>query len=232
MHRCRSHRMIHLIRLAALALLVGILSGCIAELLVIDEVELAAVRGVARAGVAEAEASGAGVRLGRMGVAAEELNAFARATAEIRAGRLVPANEVAFNSQLGKIRLVRQGTENPRLFVRGAAEPFAEVLPHEGRIRLFNGDGIRLHGDIFSVERDVVLLRRNPSLSAGNLVATLHQGDLVIKLAESDGWYQVRIVQGGGELTGFIDARLLAAVAPADSSDRGHHRPVQALARH
>lgn len=221
------------------------LTGCIAELGLLEESELVAVRGVAaeelEAGelamedrlvageLAETRVGESLSRAERMGITAEDINIFTRSTAEIRAGRLITADEVAFNSELGKIKIVRSFGENPRLFVKGAKEPFAEVLPKEGKIRLFNNKTISLHNNIYSVEGKTVTVRYNPYISSNNIVATLHQGDMVVKLAEDNGWFQVKIVQRGAEYTGYINASLLAAVIVASNSNDKKESPQEAI---
>jgi len=207
------------------------LSGCIARLLVIDGAELAVMRRAATAGIAETRAAGGLLRATRMGITAEQISVFTRSAATIRAGRLLAADEVAFNSQLGKMRLVRSGATNPRLILRGASEPFAEVLPKEGRIRLFDSNVISLHNDIYSVESEIVFVRRAPSIASDNVIATLRQGDLAVRLTENGGWYQVRVIQGGQELTGFLEASLLAPLVLLGSrEDRENRSPQLAIA--
>ena len=196
-------------RAVAVCLLSLLLSGCALRLLFLEEAELAMVRRAAVSELAEARAAGGLMRAARMGITAEDISLIERSTAVIRSGRLLAADEVAFNSQLGRIRMIRSSAGNPRLILRGATEPFAEVLAREGRIRLFNGHIISLHNDIYSVEAGIAVVRQNPWMTPNNTVATLRQGDLLVRLNEQNGWYQVNIVQAGRELSGFVEARLL-----------------------
>jgi hypothetical protein len=205
-------------------------TGCVARLLLLEDAQLLAVRRAAMTGVAETRVAGGLARAARMGITAEEIALMSRSTATIRAGRLVAADEVAFNSALGRIQLVRGSSGNPRLYLRGAAEPFAEVLVKDGRIRLFTNSTFRLHSDIYSVERSVVVVRSTAVRSSGNTVATLRQGDLVVKLAEDNGWYHVQVIQGATELTGFVEAALLAPLVMATASRDSSRSPQQTIA--
>lgn len=205
-------------------------TGCVARLLLLEETHVLAIRRAALTGATETRVAGGLARAARMGITAEEIALMSRSTATIRAGRLIAADEVAFNSVLGRIQLVRRSSGNPRLFLRGASEPFAEVLVRDGRIRLFTNTTIRLHGDIYSVERSAVLVRRTAVISPGNTVTTLRQGDLVVKLAEHNGWYHVRVVQGTTELTGFVQGTMLAPLVMAAALSDSIRSPQQAIA--
>jgi len=208
------------------------LNGCIADLLFLEETEVVAGRSllmdglvereigvdgiagreIAAEGIAEGRAVGSLSKAARMGITTEDINLFSRGTAEIRAGRLISADEVAFNSSLGRIKIVRSSGENPRLFVKGANEPFAEVISEQGKIRLFNNNVITLKSYVYSIESENVNIMFKPSQSFNKTVATLHKGDMVIKLGEEEGWYKVRFINGSEEMLGYINPAILVPV--------------------
>lgn len=216
------------------------LPGCFARLLTMGGAEVTSMRVLAveglevrtlAGGLSEVRIGGSAARAARMGITAEEVSIFTRSTAEIKAGRLIAADEAAFNSTLSRIKLVRNPGRNPQLYVKNASEPFAEVLPAEGSIRLFNNNTIALRRNIFSVENDIVFVRRDPFYGGDNIVTSLRQGDMVIKLAEQNGWYKVMVLEHGAELTGFLEPALLAPllILAAGDDEEEESTPVNAI---
>jgi hypothetical protein len=148
--------------------------------------------------------------LGEVGMAdtaltAGEGAALEASSLELAEGRLTLANEAS----LEKIEMFRAPGENPKLYVRGNAEPFAEVFSREERARLLgrHAGEFAISENVFSVEGDVVNVRDGQV--NGNIITRVHHGNLVVVLSEEDGWYQVKIAQNGGIVTGWIKGLYL-----------------------
>jgi len=138
---------------------------------------------------------------------------------ELSGGRLTLANE----SALERIQIERLPGENPKLISAGKPQPFAEVLPEEGKGRLIgNHSGeFSIDKDIFSVEGKTVNIRNTPSsFSSDNIVGSVHKGNMVVALAEDDGWYQVKVAQSGKIIDGWVNAAYLLPLIASDSSTR------------
>jgi hypothetical protein len=61
------------------------------------------------------------------------------------------------------------------------------------------------------VQSDELNLRREPQVSAGNIIAVLSKGQRVTTLApvNPDGWFRVSVDRGGTPAEGFVSGRLL-----------------------
>lgn len=176
------------------------LSSCIAELGLLEE-----------------------VGLDEIAVAAEDAALIEEGGMALNAGRLAVADEAAFTSQLSKIRLSRVAGENPRLFVEGKTRPFGEVLTERGKARLLDYDKeFTINDNVFSVEGDKVNVRESAS-TYSNIQTTLRKGEMVVKLGEQDGWYQIKVARGSQVYNGFIKAGLIAPVVLASSLRKESH---------
>jgi len=153
------------------------------------------------------------------------LNAGRRAilrsgSVELTAGRLVIADEAASMSMLSRVRIVRIAGQNPRLFYAGERSAFAEIIPKKGRMRLIeSGEEFILNENIFSIEANSVKVRATPSSYSGKVIHTLRQGDMVFKMGEENGWYQVRLLNGGKVQIGYINPSHLLPVIFSNSNN-------------
>ena len=196
--------------IAFLLIAFGLLfSGCIARLFMLGEVEMIAARTMVRGGATEGALAGNMTRMARMGITTERIGVFSRTTAQISNGRLLTAEEVAFNSELGSIRMYRSSSGNPRLYFRGANEPFGEVIPGSGHIRLFDGQLISPRQNFYSVNHGGVHIRSAPNFTRGSIIGQLEEGSVVVKLFREGDWYWIRTVQNGRELTGWVMMGLI-----------------------
>ena len=187
-----------------------LLSGCFAELAVMEE-----------------------IGLDELALTAEDATLLEEGSAAINAGRIVATDEAAFTSQLSKIRLSRIAGENPRLFVEGRAGPLGEVIADEGKIRLFDyNKKFSISDNIFSVEGEKINVRATAStLSDNNIITTLNKGNLVVILAEDEGWYQIKVAQGSKVYFGFIKASLLAPVIHIKNDNKWNSNTISHLIR-
>ncbi|HZY36628.1 MAG TPA: hypothetical protein VFE53_08265 [Mucilaginibacter sp.] len=150
------------------------------------------------------------------GITAEDVAVFRNSTVEIRSGRLVTAEEVAFNEELEKIKIRRAAGENPKLYVDGYSKPFGEVNPDDGTVNIYSlNKTFSIHDNIFSVEGENVRVLYDLHGSGGKVARVVHKGDLVVKLSEDGRWYRVNILQNGTQLSGYIASRFLAPVVLA-----------------
>ena len=165
------------------------------------------------------------------GILSEDIANFKNATMEIQEGRLISSEEVAFNRELEKIQLVRNGDGNPLLYIKGYSTPFGEVLPEEGRIKMYALDkSFSIHNNIFSVEEENVQVIYDPNNSVNNVVAIVHKGDLVVRLSHESGWYKVNILDNGVRLSGYIESAVLLPLIIADSAlNDSLHTPYQVI---
>jgi hypothetical protein len=198
-----------LLRSFILILICLFLSGCIAELFLLEEVEFIGARTLMTEGLTEVESLGGTARLARMGVTIEDIQFFSRATSEIRAGRLLSAEQVMFNSEIENIKLIRSNSGKPQLILKGATEPFGEILPNEGKIRLFNNSVIEIRQNLYSIKGTNVKLQVSLETTPGNIISILQEGDLVIKLSKTNNWYRIKILKNGSEMTGYVPLESL-----------------------
>lgn len=164
------------------------------------------------------EAGGLAVGEEGMALTAEDGTLAARYGTELRSGRFAIANENAAYSLYEDVTLRRAAGENPKLYVKGKAEPIGEVLTKQKEIRLRDGSLYKAEHNIFSVVGDQVRMYESQSLGS-RVVATVRHGRMVVNLGDyGNGWYKVEIMEHNVGKTGFIRAGLLAAIIMVDSS--------------
>jgi len=161
-----------------------------------------------------------GFGLRSLALSAEDAALLRAGTLRLNAGRIIVADEAAFASQLGKIRLLRAPNSNPKLFIQGRSKAFAEVLPSRGKIRLLDyNKEFSIDRNIFSVEGNAVNIRSTASsISNSNIVGQVNKGSMVIKLGEKNGWYQVKLIDKGNISYGYIKGSLLAPLVLLEQS--------------
>jgi hypothetical protein len=181
-----------------------LLSGCLADLAVIEDV------GLEEAALAEEDA--AILETGAM---------------ELRAGRLVATDEAALNSQLGKIRLSRIAGENPKLFIEGRARPWGEIIPERGKIRLIDyNKEFSISDKLFRIVDEKIYVRAAAS-NTSKIISSLQKDDIIVKLGEIDNWYQVQIIEKNNAPIGFIKASsLLVPLAIAKGKNKSKENGV------
>jgi len=142
-------------------------------------------------------------------------------------GELSIVSAEGMNSLLGEVRLEKVFGESPKLYIEGRTAPFAEVYAKSGRIRLLSkNEFFSIPDNIFSVEGESVNVRSGAIVEPNNIVAQVRQGDLLVKLAEKDGWYQVKLVQKGYVYYGWIEGIY---VLPLIASDKERERKKKAI---
>jgi len=183
----------------------GILSGC-----VLLELGMEAEASIGAAEVASAESI-----LGAEGAAVLERSLIAG-----EGGTLTIASTEGINTLLEKVTVRETAGGVPRLFSEGKSAPFGEVYTKSGRIRLLEGSGrfISINEDIFSVRDGQVNVMMSPK-SFSRVVGHVRQGQMIVKLAEENGWYQIRLVENAQVSIGWVDALAMMPVLLA--SDHG-----------
>jgi hypothetical protein len=122
------------------------------------------------------------------------------------AGDVGIANSEAVNSLLGKVKLEKAYGEPPKLYVEGKSEPIAEVYAKSGRIKILRTNRFyKIPENIFAVEGESVTVKSSRTFP-NDIIATVQQGDLIVKLAEEDGWYHIKLIQNSRIYYGWIDA--------------------------
>jgi hypothetical protein len=143
-------------------------------------------------------------------------------------GRLVATKELSLNKLLGEIELRRvPGESNPQLFIKGKENAFGEVLSKENKVRIFEyNKAFEISKTIYSVESNEVVVRANSEISPNNIVGRVKKGNLVVKLSEENGWYQVKVVKNTRITYGWIEAKYLAPAITGVSNENNCERDL------
>ncbi len=195
--------------------IIQLMSGCIAA-------ELGALEAEGAIGFAEASEV-ASIE----GALDAESAASARNSVTVAAsGEVSVVNPEVFNSVLEKVRLMRIPGELPKLYVEGYPEPIAEVHAEDGFIKVLkNGKEISIPNTFFSVEGDVVNIRYDATKSS-RIMTTIRHGDLILKLGEKDGWYNVRVVQKSTVYNGWIKGIYASPLIISSKKDKHKKTPI------
>jgi hypothetical protein len=135
-------------------------------------------------------------------------------------GDLVVSDAVRANTLLERVHLVKTIGESPKLFIEGKTEPFGEIYANSGKLKLSNGKLINISDKVFSVDSKAVSIMLEPTNSSAipnRVVTTVKQGNLLVKLTEKNGWYQVKFARNSTVFKGWINPIFLAPLilAPA-----------------
>jgi len=208
------------ISLIIITVLMLCLTGCIAELALLEEgaaleiAEEGAALGAAEEGIAAFEMEDALM-------SSSERSLLALEEREIIGGTVT--SETAL-TELENVRLVEQPNGRPPQlrFVNKSGEPFAEVI-NKRKLRFFDGKGeVYLNNDIYAIKGDNIPLRTSPTTNISNIkrMLTNENGKLVLKLGEQNGWYKVLIDRNE---IGWIKNSLLIPVIIAGSERRNYY---------
>jgi hypothetical protein len=202
-----------------------LLPSCIAELGleagVAEELAVAEASGELAGAEAMIEAEAVAGEAAEAGAITEDLSLLRNNLVRNSAGEMVVADAENMNGLLGKIKLERATGELPKLYVEGKTNPIAEVYPESGRFKIFRTGNIHsFPDDIFSVEGDAVRVRSSAEISPNNILTTVNHGKLLVKLAEKDGWYQIKCVENSKAYMGWINAAYALPVVALMNKDK------------
>lgn len=186
-----------------------LLSICIAILLLLSgceipfELPLPEVAGE----LSESELTGA------VGLSSEESSILREYFAKTPGASLSAQELSKINTILGEIHLERTPGELPKLYIKGNPKPFAEVYAERGEFKMLDdGKFFPTPNTILSVEGNIVNIRSNAQISNSVIRTTVQHGDLLLKLAERDGWYQVRVIKNNVVYNGWINGLYVLAL--------------------
>lgn len=202
------------VRLKIFLFLIGItflLTGCIAELGleagVAEELAVAETAGELAGAEAIIETEVAMGEAAEVGTVAEEASLLRNSLARNSVGEIAVSDIESMNTLLGRIKLGRVIGESPKLYIEGKSSAFAELYPESGKFRMFKSNNYYSFPDnIFSVDGESVRVRSSTEISPNNIITTLNDGKLVVKLAEKDGWYQIKCVEDSKVYLGWINS--------------------------
>ncbi len=144
---------------------------------------------------------------------ADELALLRNGLPEDLTGEMTVANEESMNTLLGRIRIEKVYGENPKLYIEGKTNSFAEVYPESGKFRLLSSDKYySIPDNIFSVKGESVRIRSSAEISPNNILTEVNHGKLLVKLAEKDNWYQIKCVKDSRVYFGWIYAAYVLPI--------------------
>ncbi|RZL17579.1 MAG: SH3 domain-containing protein [Pedobacter sp.] len=186
------------------------LSGCAAGAL------------VTRAGIGSMAARGLmGEVLATRAIAGSELASLTRMAATTNAmGEVSAASSIATNNLFRRLSLKYTKGQSPLIYAEGITEPVAHVFTRKGNMRFIgSSELVPIPNNVFSVTGNGIILRQGSGINFSSTGHQVFKRDLVIKLAEKNGWYKIQIARNPNPITGWVKAAYLIPLALLDDSD-------------
>lgn len=131
--------------------------------------------------------------LARMSVAANSL------------GELEVINSAATNDLFRRLTVRYVKGQSPRLYAEGISEPIADIYTNSRKIKFLGQNAlVDIPKNVFSIVEDGVNVRRGSGIGFESTGIKVYKRDLVIKLAEKDGWYKIRIARNPKPVEGWV----------------------------
>lgn len=180
-----------------------LITSCAAapQMLIPTAVRMTAGRAVTSAVITGARGTSIAQTLGTVFTTAFAVNALGEAHIK---------NEVASNEFFNRVSLEYNKGSSPKIL--GDGQPFMEIHTRSRQLVDYKNNKYPIPDNIFTATSDGIVVRQG-SLPNAREIHRIYKRDLVIKLAERDGWYQIRIARQPKPIEGWVKAEHLIALA-------------------
>lgn len=187
----------------------SVLSGCVALAPVVETVVVSSAVRIS-AGRAIIAGAASGSRLAPVVLGAFGVNAL---------GEAFIVNTTEANELFSKVYLRYTKGSSPKVYYEGSSEPLFEIHTRTRQLRDFsNGELHTIPDNLFTVTVDGVEVRQG-SLMSARVIDKVYKRDIVIKLAEENGWYRVSLARKPKPIEGWVKAEHLIALAILGDED-------------